>query len=432
MSTKEEILNEVEEESIRFIRLEFTDLFGTSKNIEVPSSQLEKILSNQIMFDGSSIEGFASIENSDMYLFPDLDTWCILPSELEGNAKVARLICSVHHPDATPFEGDPRSMLKKVIEEARELGYEPFVGPEPEFFLFKKGTDEVNDDGEYFDLAPSDKGIHCRREIVLMLEELGFEVEASHHEVAAGQHEIDWKYEDALKTADFIQTFKWVVKNIADKHDLEAIFMPKPLNKDNGSGMHSHISLFKDGENAFYDKSDELGLSETAKHFIAGILEHAKSNAAITNPTVNSYKRLIPGYEAPVYIAWSPSNRTCTIRIPAARGNGTRVEIRNPDPSANPYLALAVLIRSGLEGIKQKSKIPNPRYENLYHVSESEMKDIETLPGTLIEALDLMKQDTLIKEILGNHAFECYLKSKKKEWDAYRVYVTDWEKEYYR
>lgn len=434
MGTKAEILTEAKEKHIRFIRLEFTDLFGVLKNVEIPVSQLERALNNEIMFDGSSIEGFTRIENSDMYLYPDRDTWCIMPPELEGDTSVARLICSVYHPDGTPFEGDPRGMLMRVIQEAKEMGYEPFVGPEPEFFMFEKGTDRVNDQAEYFDLAPSDLGLHCRREIVRILEALGLEVEASHHEVAAGQHEIDWKYENALKTADFIQTFKMVVKNVADKHGFEATFMPKPLNLQNGSGMHTHISLFKDGKNAFYNKLDQLGLSETAKYFIGGVLKHARANAAITNPTVNSYKRLEPGYEAPVYVAWSPSNRTCTIRIPAARGNGTRVEVRNPDPTANPYLTLAVLIRAGLEGIKEKVTPPSPRNENLYQMNEDDltMQGIHILPGTLIEALEAMEQDTLIQDVLGKHAFESFLKSKKKEWNTYRIQVTDWEKSIYR
>ena len=433
--TKSEILKKSKEETVRFVRLQFTDLFGHIKNVEIPVSQLEKALENKIMFDGSSIEGFTRIEESDMYLYPDLDTWLILPSNL-GEGKVARIICDVYRPDGTPFEGDPRGILKRVLKEAAGQGYTAFVGPEPEFFLFKKTEDGSlvpNDKGGYFDLSPMDTGENCRREIVLTLEEMGFEMEAAHHEVAIGQHEVDFKYEDALQTADNIQTFKLVVKNIAEKHGLIASFMPKPIFGENGSGMHCNMSLFKDEKNAFVDTSDQEGLSQTAYQFIAGILKHARANAAITNPLVNSYKRLVPGYEAPVYVAWSTSNRTCMIRIPATRENGTRVETRNPDPACNSYLALAVLIKSGLDGIQKKLPVPTQHKENLYHMDENTRKDkgIDTLPGSLFEAIEEMEKSTLIQEILGSHAFEHYVSGKKQEYDEYRMKVSQWEVDKY-
>lgn len=439
MKTKEEILKEAKEKNVKFIRLEFTDIYGNLKNVEIPVSQLKKALNNEMMFDGSSIEGFTRIEESDMNLYPDLTTWMVLPWALEGNgAKVARLICDIYKPDGKPFEGDPRGILKRVLKEAEELGFTPFVGPEPEFFLFKKDkdgkrTEEVNDKGGYFDLAPMDLGENCRRDIVLTLEEMGLEVEASHHEVAPGQHEIDWKFEEALKTADNIQTFKLVVKNIAEKHNLHATFMPKPIFGENGSGMHCHISLYKNGKNTFYNEKDIEGLSDDAYSFIAGVLKHARSNAALTNPIVNSYKRLVPGYEAPVYVAWSTSNRTCMIRIPASRGNGTRIEVRNPDPTANPYLALATLIKSGIEGVKNGDKAPKPRKQNLYHMSDEERikEGIETLPGNLKESIEEMKKDELLKKLLGEHSFQHFIQGKEIEWDVYRTIVTNWEKDQY-
>lgn len=433
MLNKNKILEMAKEKNVRFVRLQFTDLFGGLKNVEIPVSQLEKALDNKIMFDGSSIEGFTRIEESDMYLYPDLSTWLILPSNLEYGT-VARLICDVYMPDGKPFEGDPRSILKKVLKEAEEMGFKGMnVGPEPEFFLFKKGTKELNDQGGYFDLSPVDLGENCRRDIVLTLEEMGLEVEASHHEVAPGQHEIDWKFEEALKTADNIQTFKLVVKNIAEKHGLSATFMPKPLFGVNGSGMHCHLSLFNENGNAFYEESDRLGLSETAYKFIAGVLQHARGNAAITNPLVNSYKRLVPGYEAPVYVAWSASNRTCMVRIPASRGAGTRIEVRNPDPAANPYLALAVLLKAGLDGIKNNLSVPVERKQNLYHLSESERTElgIATLPGNLKESVEEMKNDGLVKEVLGEHAYNHYIEGKEMEWDEYRLMVSDWERDKY-
>jgi len=425
------------EENVRFIRLQFTDLLGIVKNVEIPVSQLEKALDNKIMFDGSSIEGYVRIEESDMYLYPDLDTWVIFPWVTED--KVARLICDVYLPDGTPFPGDPRGILKRELQRAQELGFQTMnVGSEPEFFLFKTDangnpTNEVNDQGGYFDLAPTDLGENCRRDIVLTLEEMGFEIEASHHETAPGQHEIDFKYADAIRAADKIQTFKIVVKTIARKHGLHATFMPKPLYGMNGSGLHCHLSLFKDGQNAFYDPEDKLGLSETARQFMAGILHHARGFTAITNPTVNSYKRLVPGYEAPCYVAWSAANRSPMVRIPASRGMSTRIEVRNPDPSANPYLALTVLLRAGLDGILKKMPLPAPVDRNIYVLTEEERlrAGIPNLPVSLAEALQELKRDEAICDALGEHALTHFLELKEIEWDLYRTQVHQWEREQY-
>ncbi len=436
--TAEDILRIADEQDVRFIRLQFTDLFGTIKNVEIPRSQLPKALENKMMFDGSSIEGFVRIEESDMYLYPDLDTWLIMPWALEVG-KVARLICDVYKPNGTPFEGDPRGILRSVLKEAEKMGYTQMnVGPEPEFFLFKTNelgepTLDLNDKGGYFDLAPVDLGENCRRDIVLTLEEMGFEIEASHHETAPGQHEIDFKYSDAISAADHIQTFKLIVKSIARKHNLHATFMPKPLHGIAGSGMHCHISLFNGKENAFEDATNPFGFSETAYQFIAGILHHARGITAITNPTVNSYKRLVPGYEAPVYVAWSAQNRSPMIRVPASRGLSTRIEVRNPDPSANPYLALAVLLKAGLEGIKKGYKVPDSTDRNIYIMNEEEREaaGIKTLPSNLEEALVCLKQDDVISSALGSHALYHFLEAKQIEWNMYRLQVHQWEREQY-
>ncbi len=435
--TREDILRIAKEENVRFIRLQFTDLMGIIKNVEIPFSQLEKALDNKMMFDGSSIEGYVRIEESDMYLYPDLSTWVVFPWVTQD--RVARLICDVYMPDGTPFAGDPRGILKRVLEEAEEMGFSAMnVGPEPEFFLFQtdeKGnpTTELNDQGGYFDLAPTDLGENCRRDIVLMLEEMGFEIEASHHEVAPGQHEIDFKYADAIRAADQIQTFKLVVKTIARQHGLHATFMPKPLFGMNGSGMHCHQSLFRGGENAFYDANDKLGLSQTARQYMAGILKHARGMAAITNPTVNSYKRLVPGYEAPCYVAWSASNRSPMIRIPASRGLSTRVEVRNPDPAANPYLALAVMLKAGLDGIRNKTPLPAPVDRNIYVMTEEERIDanIPSLPLNLREALAEMLRDEVVCEALGDHALTHFYEMKEIEYDMYRTQVHQWERDQY-
>ncbi len=427
-----------QEEDVRYIRLQFTDLLGVIKNVEIPSSQLPKALDNKMMFDGSSIEGFVRIEESDMYLVPDLDTWVVFPWGNE-HGKVARLICDIYNPDGTPFEGDPRYILKRALKEAEEMGYTAFnVGPEPEFFLFKldeKGepTLDLNDQGGYFDFAPLDLGENCRRDIVLTLEKMGFEIEASHHEVAPGQHEIDFKYANALHAADQILTFKLVVKTIAHKHGLHATFMPKPLYGVAGSGMHANQSLFRGNQNVFFDESDELGLSETAKHYLAGILLHARGFTAITNPLVNSYKRLVPGYEAPCYVAWSAKNRSPLIRIPSSRGVSTRIEVRSPDPATNPYLALAVMLKAGLDGIKNKLAAPPAIDRNIYVMNEEEREEngISSLPATLKEAIECLKADSVICEALGEHALIHFIEAKEIEWDMFRTRVHAWEREQY-
>ncbi|WP_404427796.1 type I glutamate--ammonia ligase [Ureibacillus chungkukjangi] len=436
--TKDDIKRLVQEKEVKYIRLQFTDILGTIKNVEIPVSQLDKALDNKMMFDGSSIEGFVRIEESDMYLYPDLDTFMVFPWTTD-NGKVARFICDIYTPDGKPFEGDPRNNLKRVLKNMEELGFSHFnLGPEPEFFLFKldqKGepTLEVNDNGGYFDLAPTDLGENCRRDIVLELEEMGFEIEASHHEVAPGQHEIDFKYASAIEACDYIQTFKLVVKTIARKHGLHATFMPKPLYGINGSGMHCNVSLFKGKENAFYDPSAEIGLSQTAMQFMAGILEHVQGFTAITNPTVNSYKRLVPGYEAPCYVAWSAQNRSPLIRIPASRGLSTRVEIRSVDPSANPYLALAVILESGLEGIRQGLTPPAAVNRNIYVMNEEERKanGIDNLPASLDDALVALSNDEVVKKALGQHIYANFREAKEIEFDMFRTAVHPWEREQY-
>ncbi|WP_433957781.1 type I glutamate--ammonia ligase [Cytobacillus horneckiae] len=436
--TKDDIRRIAEEENVKFIRLQFTDILGTIKNVEIPISQLEKALDNKMMFDGSSIEGFVRIEESDMYLYPDLDTWVVFPWTAE-KGKVARLICDIYSPDGTPFDGDPRNNLRRILKEMEDLGFTNFnLGPEPEFFLFKLDqqgdpTLELNDNGGYFDLAPTDLGENCRRDIVLELEEMGFEIEASHHEVAPGQHEIDFKYADALTACDQIQTFKLVVKTIARKHGLHATFMPKPLFGVNGSGMHCNVSLFKDGVNSFYDQKADLELSDIARNFIAGIIKHAPSFTAVTNPTVNSFKRLVPGYEAPCYVAWSARNRSPLIRIPASRGVSTRVEVRSVDPAANPYLAMAVLLKAGLDGVKNNLTPPAPVDRNIYVMSkeEREAEGIKDLPATLYSALELLKADEVMVSALGEHIIEHFIEAKEIEWDMFRTQVHPWEREQY-
>ena len=438
--TKDDIRNIVKEENVNFLRLMFTDLFGTIKNVEVPVSQLDKLLDNKLMFDGSSIDGFVRIEESDMYLYPDLSTWLIMPWNTE-HGKIARIICEVYTTDRKPFEGDPRNNLIRVLSDMRDAGYTAFnIGTEPEFFLFKmneKGepTTELNDKGSYFDLAPMDMGENCRRDIALELERLGFNVEASHHEVAPGQHEIDFKYADALAAADHIQTFKLVVKTIARKYNLWATFMPKPLNGVNGSGMHVNMSLFHDQGNAFYDASekDELQLSTDAYHFLGGLMKHARSYTAVTNPTVNSYKRLVPGYEAPVYVAWSGSNRSPMIRIPSARGLSTRLELRSVDASANPYLAFATVLEAGLDGIKNNIEPPKPVDRNIYVMDEDERRaaGIVDLPSTLHNALKEFQTDPTMKKALGPHIYQSFLEAKRLEWASYRQQVSEWEREQY-
>lgn len=435
--SKEDIIHLADENDVEFIRMQFTDIFGQMKNVAITRAQLEKALNNQIMIDGSSIEGFTRIHESDQYLHPDLDTFVILPWRPQ-HERVARLICDVYNPDGTPFVGDPRHVLKNVLDKAAKLGYTFNVGPECEFFLFDtdehgRPTTQTSDEAGYFDLGPLDHGEGTRREICIALEAMGFEIEASHHEVAAGQHEIDFKYADALTAADNIMTFKLAVKTIAQRNGLHATFMPKPIFGMNGSGMHTNMSLFKDGKNIFFDENGERKLSREAYSFIAGLLEHAKSLVAVTNPLVNSYKRLVPGYEAPVYLAWSASNRSALIRIPAARGQSTRVELRCPDPSCNPYLALAVCLAAGLDGIERGLVPPEEVTENIFSMDARTRADngIDNLPGTLFEALELMKRDPLMADTLGPHAYESFLAGKYHEWDTYRTQVTEWEIEQY-
>ena len=429
--TKEDVLRIAKEKDVQFIRLQFTDIFGQLKNVAITQSQLEKALDNKCMFDGSSIEGYVRINESDMYLRPDYDSFVILP----WKDRVARMICDVYCADGkTPFLGDPRNVLKKVIKEAADMGYTFNVGPECEFFLFQldeegNPTTKTGDVAGYFDMGPSDQGEQCRRDICLALEEMGFEIEASHHEVAQGQHEIDFRFDEALKTADNVVTFKHVVKTYARRHGLHATFMPKPVYGINGSGMHTNMSLMKDGKNAFYDPEAELGLSETAMHFIAGVLKHVKAITAVANPLVNSYKRLVPGYEAPVYIAWSASNRSSLIRVPAARGMGTRIELRSPDPSCNPYLEMALCLAAGLDGIKQNLAAPAGTNKNIFAMSSKELEaeGIDSLPGSLEEAMVEFQKDLFIKETLGEHVYEKYLEGKLREWRHYRNKVTGWE-----
>ena len=438
--SKDDIRRIVKEENVNFLRLMFTDLFGTIKNVEVPVSQLDKLLDNKLMFDGSSIDGFVRIEESDMYLYPDLSTWLIMPWNTE-HGKIARIICEVYTSDRKPFEGDPRNNLIRVLNDMRDAGYTSFnCGTEPEFFLFKmneKGepTTELNDKGSYFDLSPMDLGENCRRDIALELERLGFNVEASHHEVAPGQHEIDFKYADALSAADHIQTFKLVVKTIARKYNLWATFMPKPLNGVNGSGMHVNMSLFHDQGNAFYDANDKNGLelSSDAYHFLGGLMKHARSYTAVTNPTVNSYKRLVPGYEAPVYVAWSASNRSPMIRIPSARGLSTRLELRSVDASTNPYLAFAAVLEAGLDGIKNGIEPPKSVDRNIYVMDEDERAaaGIADLPSTLHNALKEFQTDPTMKKALGPHIYQSFLEAKRLEWASYRQQVSEWERDQY-
>ena len=431
--TKEDIIRLVEEQDIEFIRMQFTDIFGQLKNVAITKSQIQKAVNNQIMIDGSSIEGFTRIHESDQYLYPDLDSFTVLPWRPQYG-KVARLICDVYNPDGTPFVGDPRGVLKKALKRAADMGYSFNVGPECEFFLFEtddegRPTTKTGDEAGYFDLGPLDHGEGTRREICLNLEAMGFEIEASHHEVAAGQHEIDFKYDEALSAADKIMTFKLAVKTVAQKNGLHATFMPKPVFGINGSGMHTNMSLFKDGKNVFYDPNDARGLSKEAYSFIAGLLAHVRGMAAITNPLVNSYKRLVPGYEAPCYLAWSASNRSALIRIPAARGQATRVELRCPDPSCNPYLELACCLAAGLDGIEKGMTPPAEITENIFAMDRKtrHAHGIHSLPGNLSEAIDEMEKDELICQTLGEHVVEQYIQGKRKEWDAYRTYVSDWE-----
>ncbi|MBN2331653.1 MAG: type I glutamate--ammonia ligase [Deltaproteobacteria bacterium] len=433
--TREEILQIIKEEKIHYFRLQFVDIFGIMKNIAIPLSQIEKALDGMMMFDGSSIEGFARIQESDMYLIPDYDTFCILPWRNREGKAAARIICDVHKYDGTPFLGCPRVNLRRVLKEAEEMGYTMNVGTECEFFLFAYDEDgspttETLDTAGYFSVDAEDDGIECRRDIIETLEKMGFEIEASHHEVAEGQHEINFKYANALTAADNTITFKWVVKTIAKEYGMHATFMPKPVFGINGSGMHTNQSLFNlDGTNAFYDENGPEQLSEIAYQYIAGIAKNARGFSAITNPLVNSYKRLVPGYEAPVYVAWSARNRSALMRIPQSRGLGTRVEVRCPDPTCNPYLAFAMMLNSGLDGIRNKLSAPPSVDVNIFDmtVAEKEAANIDNMPASLIEAVEALKVNPIARETLGDHIFEKYVGYKEKEWDKFRMAVTDWE-----
>jgi len=434
-----EILGILREKEIRFLRLQFTDIMGIIKNVEVPQRQFEKALNGEILFDGSSIEGFARIEESDMLLRPDLETFAIFPArDASVEGKVARLICDVYRPDGAPFEGCPRMALRRVLEEAKKLGYDAVAGPEAEFFLFQRNeegeaTTITHDSGGYFDLAPVDMGEEARRAIVNDLEVMGFEVEAAHHEVAPGQHEIDFKYDDMLKTADNLSTFRLIVRRRALTFGLHATFMPKPLFGENGSGMHVHQSLFKNGENAFFNPDKPWELDDAALHYIGGLVEHAKGFVAITNPLVNSFKRLVPGFEAPTHIAWSERNRSPMIRVPDRRGVGTRVELRMPDPSANPYLAMAVMLKAGLDGIQKGIDPGPPVNKNIYTMSQRERKrmKIDSLPGDLNQALDCLEKDKVVQEALGEHIFTQFVAAKRSVWQEYISQVHPWEVERY-
>lgn len=431
--TRKDILRLVDEEDVGFIRLQFTDIYGTLKNVAITTGQLERALNNECMFDGSSIEGFSRIEESDMYLRPDLNTFTIFPWRPQ-QGKVARFICDIYRPDGTAYDSDPRQVLENVIRETEEMGYQFVVGPEFEFFLFHQDDDgtpttTTHEKAGYFDLGPLDLGENARRDMVLTLEDMGIEIEASHHEMAPAQHEIDLKYEEALETADNMVTFRMVVKTIAKRHGLHATFMPKPKYGINGSGMHLNMSLSRDGENIFSDENDEHGLSQEAYYFIGGLMKHIKAITFITNPLVNSYKRLVPGYEAPTYIAWSANNRTPLIRIPESRRSGKRIELRSPDASANPYLALAVCLAAGMEGIREKILPPKEISQNIFELNEEEKKalGIECLPGSLMEAVEEFEKDAFIQKVLGEELSQKFIKAKKAEYDRYRSHVSEWE-----
>ncbi len=437
--TRQDILSAADEHNVRFLRLQFTDIMGIIKNVELPRSQFEKALDGQILFDGSSIQGFTRIEESDMLLVPDYNTFKINPWSNDDGSKVARMICDVYLPDGTPFAGCPRLTLKRQVERAAKLGYTMVAGPEAEFFLFQKDAQgevilETHDVGGYFDLTPVDRGEECRRDIVIVLESIGFEVEAAHHEVAPGQHEIDFKYADAVHTADNVITFRWVVKKVALDHGLHASFMPKPIFGVNGSGMHVHQSLLTTkGENAFYGENDKYQLSDVALNYMGGILKHAGAFVAITNPLVNSFKRLVPGFEAPINIAWSEKNRSPLVRVPARRGMSTRCEVRIPDPACNPYLALATMLAAGLDGVENKIDAGAPVNKNIFTMSQREKRRLKIgqLPADLSEALDVLEKNKVMRDALGEHIFENYLAAKRQEWADYISHVHPWEQERY-
>jgi len=439
VSERDEILKAVDEQKVHFLRLQFTDIMGIIKNVEIPRSQFEKALDGEILFDGSSIEGFTRIEESDMLLAPDLSTFQVNPWANPDGSHVARLICDVHLPDGSPFPGCPRLTLKRQVARAAKLGYQMVAGPEAEFFLLQTEENgkvrlETHDVGGYFDLTPVDKGEQCRRDIVLVLEAMGFEVEAAHHEVAPGQHEIDFKYADAVTTADNVSTFRFVVKKVAQDHHLHATFMPKPIFGVNGSGMHTHQSLLtKQGKNAFYDPKGNWELSKVGLSYVEGILQHAPAFVAVTNPLVNSFKRLVPGYEAPTNVAWSEKNRSPLVRVPAKRGMSTRCEVRLPDPACNPYLALAVMLAAGLDGVENELEPREPVNKNIFTMSEREKRRLKIgqIPADLSQALDVLEKDQVVLEALGEHIAEHYIAAKRAEWAEYISLVHPWERERY-
>ena len=431
---REYVLRRAKELDVKFIRFWFTDILGSLKSFSITVEELEKALDEGMGFDGSSIEGFARIDESDMLAVPDPSTFVLLPWRPRERHTVARMFCDILTPDHKPFEGDPRYVLKRNLERAAAMGYNYYVGPELEYFYFKsaEGAPEPLDHGGYFDLTPLDMASDLRRDTVLTLEEMGIAVEYSHHEVAPSQHEIDLRYTDALTMADNAMTYRLVVKQVALNHDVYATFMPKPLMGENGSGMHVHQSLFSGGRNAFHDPNGSHFLSETALHFIAGLLKHAPAITAVTSQWVNSYKRLVPGYEAPVYLSWAMKNRSDLIRVPGykpGKEEATRIEYRAADPACNPYLVFSVMLAAGLDGIRNKLEPPAPVEENVFEMSEEERKrrDIGTLPGSLEEAVRLMEESDLVREALGDHVFESFIKNKKIEWDNYRTRVTDYE-----
>jgi glutamine synthetase len=430
------LLERIDGDMIKFIRLQFADILGQPKNVAIPVKQAEKALTDGIWFDGSSIEGFTRIEESDMLLKPDPSTYSILPWR-PADSRVARFVCDVYTYGGKPFEGDPRYVLRKALAEADKLGYTFNTGPELEFFLFKLAENLPSthfvDHGGYFDLAPSDAAEDVRRDIVFGLTDMGFEIEASHHEVADSQHEIDFKYSNALDTADKVITFKFATKTIALRRGLHATFMAKPIAGINGSGMHTHASLTKNGKNAFYDPKGKKQLSGTAFYYIGGLLKHAKAITRIANPTINSYKRLVPGYEAPCYISWSASNRSALIRVPAARGNSTRAEFRSPDPMCNPYLTFAAMLAAGLDGIKNKIEPPESTDVNIYHLSAAERRKlgIEMLPGSLNEAHEHLAKDPVLTKLMGTHIMENLTSIAQAESDAFRLAVHPWELDRY-
>ncbi|RCK75914.1 MAG: Glutamine synthetase type I [Ignavibacteriae bacterium] len=437
---KEQIFAQLKKDKVKFIQLQFTDLYGIVKSLTIPASKLADSLEYGTWFDGSSIEGFARIHESDMFLKPDIATYAVMPWLNSPDGNTARFICDVYNHDGTPFEGDPRYILKKVVAEARKMGYEFMTGPELEFFIFRRSNGLhalPHDQAGYFDLT-TDQAYNLRREMIVALEKFGIDVEASHHEVAIGQHEIDFKYGDALKTADNASTLRFVLKAIVQPYDLHVTFMPKPLMGVNGSGMHVHQSLFdiKTGKNIFYDSKDKYQLSKKAYNFIAGLMKHIKGMSAILSPTVNSYKRLVPGYEAPVYICWARTNRSALIRVPKIsknKINSTRIELRCPDPASNIYLAFAIMLKAGLDGIKRNLIPPAAVEEDVYHFDDSKLKTlkIDTLPNSLLEAIKEMEKSDIVKQTLGEHTYTKFLEAKMKEWDEFRLQVTQWELDKY-